>query len=161
MLCALCKKNNAVIHYAEVVDGKIKKLDLCEKCAVEKGLGTQLSFSMGDMLGGMTENFVAQKGALSCETCGMTVEEFRKVGRLGCSECYETFRESLDSMFEQIHRSTKHKGKIPTHLHTEHYKKENILQMEKELKEAIKNEDFEKAAYLRDEIKKTKKALQS
>ena len=159
MDCIICKKHKAVIHYAEIVDGTIKKLDLCEQCAVEKGLGTQLSFSMGDLLGGMTESPSPRKAAQICKRCEMSLDEFRKAGRLGCSDCYDTFGESLINMFEQIHRSTKHKGKIPSHLQSEYYKKENITHMEQEMKDAVKHEDFEKAAFLRDEIHKTKQSL--
>ena len=54
MLCDICKKNKAVIHYAEVINNKVKKLNLCEKCAVAKGVGGQPPFSIGELLGGLT-----------------------------------------------------------------------------------------------------------
>lgn len=158
MLCCVCKQKEAVVHYAEIVDGAIQKQDLCEQCAVEKGLGSSLTFSMGDMLAGITDQNTLEKGATVCPQCNMTLEEFRKCGRFGCDKCYELFSETLTPMLEQIHRSTKHKGKVPVSLHDESYKRENIATLEKELKEAIETEDFEKAAYLRDELKRMKQS---
>ncbi|EKD27585.1 MAG: UvrB/UvrC protein [uncultured bacterium] len=163
MKCIVCEEKEAVIHYAEVINGQIKKLDLCEDCAIKKGLGTQLSFSMGDMLGAMsetTEKDVSEKSvSVSCSKCSMTIEEFRKVGRLGCDKCYEAFEETLNSMLEQIHRSTHHKGKIPGHMISEDCKKENLIKLEQELQVAIESENFEKAAFLRDEIRKIKQNI--
>ena len=158
MLCCVCKQREAVVHYAEIVEGAIQKQDLCEHCAVEKGLGSTLNFSMGDMLAGITDHNTLEKGTIVCPQCNMTLEEFRKCGRFGCDKCYESFSETLMPMLEQIHRSTKHKGKVPVSLHDESFKRENIATLEKELKEAIESEDFEKAAYLRDELKRMKQS---
>ena len=158
MYCVNCKKAKAVIHYAEVIDGQIKKLDLCEKCALEKGIGTNLSFSMADLLGGMTDAVIPEKGVF-CKNCSMTLDEFRKCGRLGCSKCYDYFHDTLIKMIEQIHRATVHKGKIPDNLNKGEFNKENILALEKDLQKAIKDEDYEKAAFLRDEIKRIRTKL--
>ncbi|MBN2145424.1 MAG: UvrB/UvrC motif-containing protein [Candidatus Aureabacteria bacterium] len=184
-LCAICKKKEAVVHYAEILDGVIKKLDLCETCAIEKGIETPTPFSMGDLVGAITE-----RSEETCEQCGMTFDDFRKVGRLGCDLCYETFQESLLSIIEQIHRSTQHKGKIPSRFHEEKkkftakkvkcppeypvqqtpaapfsqedsdaMKLKKIQSLEQDLKSAISAEEFEKAACLRDELKKLKGTL--
>jgi len=154
VLCVQCKKNEAVVHYAEVVDAKITKLDLCEKCAGKKGLWGQSGFSMGDLLGGFTEKATEGIPSLVCPECRMTLEDFRKCGRLGCDQCYEVFKESLLPMIEQIHRSTQHYGKVSVHhLQESPEKKKIVRRLEEAMKKAIKNEDFEKAATFRDELK--------
>lgn len=156
MQCIVCNERPAVIHYAEVVDGHIKKLDLCEQCAIKKGLGAQLSFNMGDLLGGITDDATYENDTLSCPGCNMSLEEFRKCGRLGCNSCYDSFADSLNPMLEQIHRAVSHKGKEPCNIVSDNEIKESLKKMEAELKDAITNEDFEKAALLRDEIRKLK-----
>jgi len=158
MLCENCKKKEAVIHYTEVVDGQMKKIDLCEQCSIEKGIGHNSSFSIGDFVGGITDPFVSEHG-VHCSSCGMSLEEFRAGGRLGCSVCYESFYDYLIKMIEQIHRSVTHKGKVPKRSVIKQSKKEDSKKLEQELKEAIKVEDFEKAAFLRDEIKMIKAKL--
>jgi protein arginine kinase activator len=167
MLCVECKKNEAVVHYAEVVDSKITKLDLCDKCASEKGLWGQSSFSMGDLLGGFAEKTPEGTLSLSCSECKMTLEDFRKRGRLGCDHCYEVFKESLLPMIEQIHRSTQHRGKVPSHHKTTDVyevqenleKKKKCRRLEDAMRKAIENEDFEKAAMFRDKLKVAKEVV--
>lgn len=159
MVCNVCKQKEAIVHYAEIVEGVIQKLDLCEQCALDKGIGNQLSFSMSDMISGITEKNENEKAGIVCSQCSMKIEEFRKSGKLGCDKCYETFSDTILPMLEQIHRSNKHKGKIPSTHPEVQYKQDNISSLEKELRDAIAAEDFEKAAYLRDEIKKAKKTI--
>jgi len=152
--CNHCSKK-AVIHYAEVVDGKIKKVDLCEECAAKIGLNIQSSFSVSDFLGGLTnESSVAGKNETVCGTCSMSYEEFKKKGRLGCSECYRIFNDDLKSVVDQIHHSLQHKGKIPEQSHDPSSKRKRVAELRNELKQAVEEENYEKAAYLRDQIKK-------
>jgi len=49
----------------------------------------------------------------TCETCGCTVEDFRRTGLFGCADCYLTFRFSLETMLPLMHKGTHHLGKIP------------------------------------------------
>ena len=158
MLCDACKKNEAVVHYAEVVNGEIKKLNICEQCAKEKGFGVEVSFSMGDMLGGLIKDSSMEidktvKVENSCRTCGMTYEEFRKTGRLGCDKCYEIFEKKLISILDTIHKHTRHKGKIPKDYRDKFNSIMKIKELNKMLKEAVDNEEFEEAAVLRDKIR--------
>lgn len=155
MKCISCDQE-AVVHYAEVIDGEIKKLDLCEDCAVKKGFGVEPSISIGDLLGGLTEKSIKSKSSLKCPFCELTFEAFKKEGRLGCDECYVTFNDSLIPMIEQIHKSTQHHGKVPLPCLDDSQRRIQVSQMEVELQKAIEQEDFEKAAFLRDEIKNLK-----
>ena len=38
MLCDICKQNVATVHLTQMVEGKTKKVDLCETCSKEKGV---------------------------------------------------------------------------------------------------------------------------
>ncbi len=157
MQCDLCKKNEAIVHYAEIVDGQMKKMNLCEPCAVEKGVGIHASFSIGDLLAGLTETQGKTKEAIeqeTCPNCKMTYKEFRKKGRLGCSVCYDTFKKGLIPLLEAIHKSQKHAGKVPAKARQVVEAVTKLQKLKEELAGAIRKEDFEGAARLRDEIKK-------
>ena len=49
-----------------------------------------------------------------CPVCGRTYSDFRRDGKLGCSECYKVFRGPVTETLRQIHPSTVHVGKIPS-----------------------------------------------
>lgn len=160
MLCDICKKNNAVVHYTEVINEKIKKLNLCEECAMSKGIGVQPPFSIGELLGGLTppvfEPSIADKGTV-CSGCGMTFADFKAAGRLGCPQCYDAFSKSLMPLIRDIQKSTKHIGKIPSTAKEAMGSVVKIRELELRLHEAVKKEEFETAAKLRDEIRKLEK----
>jgi protein arginine kinase activator len=160
MLCDVCKKNQAVVHYTEVVNEKVKKLNLCEECAVSKGIGIQPPFSIGELLGGLTpaglEISSAEK-SITCHSCGMSLAEFKETGRMGCHQCYEAFNKTLMPMINNIHKSTKHIGKVPSNAKESMGLIDKIRELEFKLQEAVKKEEFETAAKLRDQIKNMEK----
>jgi len=159
MLCDSCGKNEAVVHYAEVVNGKMKKMNLCEGCAVNKGVGIHSTFSIADLLGGLTDWEKPKEGeeTAACPVCKMTYADFKKKGRLGCLSCYETFKKSLEPLLEAIHKSDHHVGKVPKKLEASAGNIAKLRKLKDELQGAIASEDFERAARLRDEIKKIEK----
>ena len=53
MLCDICKKNVATVHLTQMVEGKTKKVDLCEACSKEKGVDDPTGFSLADLLLGL------------------------------------------------------------------------------------------------------------
>src|SRR3954471_2412708 len=102
MLCDICKKNVATVHLTQMVEGKTKKVDLCESCSKEKGVDDPTGFSLADLLlglGAAQELVQAASGSdLRCSHCGFTQADFKKAGRLGCAECYTTFADGLESL---------------------------------------------------------------
>jgi protein-arginine kinase activator protein McsA len=82
-----------------------------------------------------------------CPTCGITLLEINKTGKLGCAHCYEFFKDTLNQLLYKLHGSTQHKGK----------KVNELKDLEEQLAVAIKIEDYEKAVKLRDQINKLKK----
>lgn len=164
MLCNICKQNEATVHLTQIVGDKMQKVDLCEACSKEKGVSDPSTFSLADLLlglGSAQELEQAGGGAeIKCPQCGFTQADFKKNGRFGCAECYSAFAEGLESMLKSMHKGVVHKGKVPKAIAQTRDVAEKLKKMQKELDKAIAEEDFERAALLRDEIKDTKKKLE-
>ncbi len=154
MLCHMCKEKEATVLYTEIVDNKVVKMQLCEECAKKKGVTMHAPFSLSDLLAGLTElaTFPAEEMKRKCPGCGMTYVDFRKTGRLGCSQCYSTFEQGMNALLETIHKSNRHVGKIPKRLAGVIAGVKKRQALERKLKEAIEKEAFEKAAVIRDQL---------
>ncbi len=159
MLCNVCEKNEAKVHLTQMVEGKIRKVDLCESCAKEKGIDDPTGFSLADVLTGMEAVQKPQTAPVEssnqadCDFCGYTQAEFKKTGRLGCSHCYEVFEEGLEQVFKTMHRGVRHTGKVPEKLRSSKELQDRSRDLQSRLDEAVSREDFEQAAVLRDELK--------
>ena len=155
MLCDFCKENEATVHFSQVVGDKVKKVDICEACAKAKGFTDPSSIGMlGDMLGEFaTEQMPAEAEGLRCPACGFTLANFKKTGRLGCGVCYETFESGLKPLLKAMHKGERHVGKAPHQAMHARELTERIKTLEQELARAIKDERYEQAAQLRDEIR--------
>ena len=163
MLCCVCKTKEAKVHLTQIVGEKMQKVDLCEQCAAQKGVNDPQGFSLADLLlglGASQEMEQATGGAdVKCPTCGFTHADFKKAGRLGCSECYVTFSEGLEALLKTMHKGTKHTGKVPASLQHSRELADKIKSLEKKLAKAVGEENFEQAAATRDEIKTTRDKL--
>ncbi len=165
MLCDICAKDQATVHLTEIIDDKMTELHLCEECAQKKGAQMESHFGLADLLAGLADMgtpFTASKTKkeerIKCQRCGLTYDDFKKVGRLGCGDCYTAFREALFPLLKRIHGSTQHYGKTPTKKAERIVKVKNELQELKErLQKAIQMEEFEEAAKLRDKIRDIEK----
>ena len=93
MLCDVCKCNDATVFLTQILEGKMHKVNLCEACSKEKGVQDPTSFALADLLLGIGAAEEIEKGAPTqkCPVCGFSQADFKKTGRLGCSECYVTF----------------------------------------------------------------------
>lgn len=159
MLCDNCGKRPATNHYTTIIDGEKKTADLCAQCASELGYDNFFTPAMDfmDLFSGFP--FMPQKkmdapvsDTKTCPLCGSTLNDISDSGRVGCAECYSTFREFLNPYIKRIHGSATHTGRSP-----KSYKDspEKILsKLRGELNVAIAAEDFEHAAKLRDEIRR-------
>ena len=94
-----------------------------------------------------------QHEEIRCPLCGRTYSDFRKTGKLGCGECYKTFRSPLSVTLKQIHQNPIHKGKVPKSFDSIIRKKRELENLKKQLSDAVKTEDYELAAKLHKEIK--------
>ena len=151
MLCSECGKNEATVHITEIEDNSVGKVHLCEECARKKGIDMSPPESLSEIISGMAEIKTSPEDeGLTCRSCGLTLKDMKTSGRLGCGQCYITFKESLDPLIKTLHKAVYHTGKVPSA-----FEKiaGDIQLLRKELQEAVKKEEYEKAARLRDRIK--------
>ena len=96
-----------------------------------------------------------QNVAVSCTKCGLSYAEFKKSGKLGCQNCYTTFRGSISQALKNIHGTNEYKGKIPrgqANKYTDMIIKRELAENRVLLKKAVEAEEFEQAAKYRDII---------
>ncbi|MDP4133278.1 MAG: UvrB/UvrC motif-containing protein [Bacillota bacterium] len=152
MLCERCKQNPATMHYTQVINGQVTEYHLCEACAREENI----SFDMPefDLINLFAPKREVKSAGLICPFCKTTLNEFRETGIAGCHKCYEVFEPVILPMLEGFHGCSKHKDvkKEAKPLTAE----DKIEKLQKELGEAVKAEEYEKAASIRDEIKALK-----
>ena len=158
-MCSVCKEKPATVFLTNITaDEKAQKLDLCDDCAKAKGLDNNLTifpFAADAMLGlGAAQEIEAAGGGVEtrCPRCGFTQADFKKSGRLGCAECYQTFAEGLSGLLKTMHKGTQHVGKAPAALRESRDVSERVKALQKKLARAVEDENFEQAAELRDEI---------
>jgi protein arginine kinase activator len=176
MICQECNQRPAALHFTKIINGEKTEVHLCEKCAQEKGemfiFNGESGFTFNNLLAGLLNidpNFQKpsqspfhQEEILQCDSCSMTFPQFLKVGRFGCSQCYETFKEQLIPVLRRLHSGNwAHNGKIPKRIGGGIYLRKQIEELKSNLKDSIANEEFEKAAEIRDEIRKLEKKIAS
>ncbi|MDP3919676.1 MAG: UvrB/UvrC motif-containing protein [Candidatus Omnitrophota bacterium] len=164
MNCNVCGVNEATIHLTEIVNNQMVEIHLCDTCAQEKGTDFKTHFNLGDLLMGLSSldqaNASSEKRlAKVCPNCGMSYEEFGKSGRLGCSECYEAFAKMLLPLIQRVQRATHHLGKKPTKISRSVRTTYDLRLLQDRLRKSVDSEEFEKAAMLRDEIKRIEDRL--
>lgn len=159
-VCDNCGSGAAVVHLTQINDNEMSTYHLCETCAAAKGLetaGQQVDAPLGDFLAQMVdEPDPSESGhqAEACSFCGLSFVDFRETGRLGCPHCYTTFESYLKGLLRRVHGSTQHVGKIylspdPTRTELE----ERLERLRRKLRTAVEQEDFERAAEIRDRIR--------
>ena len=159
MVCDNCGSTDAVVHLTQIVNNEMSMHHLCEKCAAEKGLESAPepgNFPLTDFLAQMGPETVedAEPSDVHCSYCGLTFQDFRHTGRLGCPHCYETYSTHLRRLLRRIHGGTQHVGKV--YLPPDPSASEMELRLEglrRKLNRAVAAEDFERAAEIRDEIR--------
>jgi len=167
MKCDICNEREATVHLTEVINDEVTKLHLCEECARRKSEEMQSHFGLTDLLSSLMDvgsafpaEEKAQRVAKRCPSCGMTYQDFRETGRLGCGTCYETFEKNLSTLLRKIHGSDKHVGKMPYHGKKAEKDQDDLQRLKEELEELVRSEEFEKAALLRDRIKDLEKKIE-
>ncbi|MDF1543518.1 MAG: UvrB/UvrC motif-containing protein [bacterium] len=165
MICQDCKKREAQVHLTQIINNEKMSLSLCKECAAARGFHSPLEnmpFPLAEILSGIGAKMPssltkAKTEGLACKQCGLTFDEFARLGRFGCSECYTTFRESLQTIMRKIHGASLHRGKTPGLLETDKDSQPLPIReeerLEKQLSKAIEDEDFERAAEIRDKLK--------
>lgn len=160
MLCQICGKNPATVHFTEIHDQKMSEIHVCAGCAEEKGLHAAgpKSFDISELIAGMVDTMTNTEeervGKVQCPRCGLRYSSFKETGRLGCSECYTAFQFQLRPLLRRIHGDTRHKGKAPARDGEGVSRSRQVQRLHDELRRAVEREEFERAAELRDEIRR-------
>jgi protein arginine kinase activator len=156
MKCQKCTKQ-ATLHITEIItEEQFEELHLCEDCAnkylyepQQKGGGKGFPAAVASE----ESEEVSALNQRECPVCGIKFVEFRNTGRLGCPHDYQEFREELTALLENIHGETRHCGKTPRRLPQNKQTQAELIQLRKQLQQAVVKEDYEEAARLRDRIR--------
>ena len=172
MKCHLCGKNEATIHYVEIVDGQKTSQWICLECAEKEGiaLGEPAPLSHGGLeafLGGMLSSTGGgQRSAPEthaegpvCEVCGYPYGQFRERWLLGCPACYGAFREQLLPVLRRYHGDVRHVGKVPRSRGPRAALGREVARLKSLLQQAVDQESYEEAARLRDEIREKERQI--
>lgn len=166
MMCQNCGQRAATTHIKTIVNGQLSESHLCSQCAKQQGYGHMLSEwnGFGSLLGGLLPETQTQEKR--CPGCGASFRQIKGSGRIGCAECYNTFRSQLIPVIERVHGAARHRGKVPggsaLRVQEENRQLMNVKEQKpvseidekkKLLQKAIETQDFERAAVLRDQIK--------
>lgn len=156
MQCDVCHDKEATVFLTQIVGGKMQKVNMCEACSKEKGVNDPTGFELADLLLGMgaAQDIERLPDSSKCPVCGFTQADFKKTGRLGCSACYEVFTEGLDSMLKNMHKGCEHVGKAPAVFLKDRNQSARIKDLQTDLEEAVAAEEYERAADLRDQIRR-------
>lgn len=169
MLCQHCSKAQATTHIKRVINGEATEQHLCAACAKKLGLDgffDDFSLSIPNIFAGFFSDAVpalAGRQTERCDTCGSSFDEIVRTGMVGCADCYDTFYDRLLPSIQRIHGRAKHAGKHPTQTVTaasedaqapqKEPAEDKIAALERQMQQAVENQNFEQAAVLRDQIK--------
>ena len=169
MLCEVCKKRTATVFYTENTNGKTRAFSLCGECAAklrEKGDIRDITSMVGSFADPFSDlhdelfhgffgipTLKAVSSERKCPECQSTYADIEKSGKVGCPACYTAFEDELSRLIRSLHGTTSHAGSVPSR-HRAKQERENLIKQKKqELRNAVQNEDYERAAILRDEIR--------
>lgn len=158
--CSACSKPS-VYHITILEDGEVRELHFCENHFHEymsnpddltpeepdepelfAGIDVDVDVDMAD-----------EEEGLTCPNCGITFKEFREQGRFGCPQDYIVFEKRLMPLLENIHNDTEHVGKIPKRAPNTSQMQFELIRLRRDLATAVEDEDYERAAEIRDEIR--------
>jgi protein arginine kinase activator len=154
--CTECKRPIAV-YYTEIVDDNITHTCMCSECPVLRRRlhgtpHTDHTFSLGEAGTGLV-----------CGNCGTTLDAIKLGALLGCDVCYDVFNDILIAEMVAAGklpaRAASAKKNIPVHIGRSRGEMQEmsaaarLLALHEALNEMLKSEDYEQAAFLRDQIK--------
>ncbi len=173
MKCDRCE-NEATVQELTIRNNVRIERHLCEQCARQLGLSSQTTMPLSELLTkyvlatgqGVSSHAPKQAPPTECPSCRMSWSEFRQVDRLGCADCYSVFEAQLGPLLERWHEGgVRHTGKSPARAASRSAaaqdqascaaeRTQRILMLRKQLDQAVLAEQYERAAALRDEIRR-------
>ncbi len=154
MQCQSCNEKPATVHLTEIVEGEKHEVHLCEDCARSEGVNPLSAQNLFTHLMDVAKGPASSEEQIVCDTCGLSYQEFRQRGRLGCSEDYKLFKEGLTQLLDRIHGSSQHLGKIPARAGAGLRVERELMELKRELGRVVQREEYERAAEIRDRIRR-------
>lgn len=150
MKCDVCSQE-ATVFLTQIINGQMTTVNLCETCSKEKGVTDTMGFGLAEAF--LSPAQLKSGEELACESCGFTQGQLKKIGRMGCPECYTTFRDGLDSLLTAMHKGTRHIGKVPRGRAVVNADMQrNLAALREQLQKAVAEERYEEAARFKTEI---------
>ena len=156
--CDLCGKGAATMKVSQLdKDGKVTEISICVECASQRGFAEvqKLKANNAEIITELKTRIDEGDSRLVCPNCGLSYAEFKRQGRLGCAECYVSFHDQLVPLIRRIHDAVQHVGRTASGGRKQAQMKMSIQKLREALSGAIQAEDYEKAAALRDQLRKT------
>ena len=149
----------SVYHSKLIVNGVSQSTNLCRDCAIKEGVFNNQPVSMFDDILSSFSSFLGfeEVGDISCPVCKTSLKEFKTTGKLGCPNCYETFRDEINNLIKKIAPFDKHKQqeiKQEKPKAKKLTKEEKILNLRAEMALAVSEERYEDAAKIKKQIAK-------
>ena len=182
MLCENCEKKEANVRYSENINGVKKEMHLCEDSSRKLGITDEMDFKIpsldfSNLFGSFLEDFstpdfiplVNEVKLIKCDSCGSTFDDIINTGRYGCANCYDVFEDRMDPILKKLQGANRHNGRLgkvsdnsikfdkKEEQKTQNSGDNKLEKLQEDLKQAIKEERYEDAAKIRDEIKKMSK----
>jgi protein arginine kinase activator len=157
-LCDLCGKGDGTMKVSQLdKDGKVTEMSICAECARQRGFTEveKLKANNAEIITELKTRIDEGDSKLVCPSCGLSYAEFKRQGRLGCAECYVSFHDQLVPLVRRIHDAVQHVGRTASGGRKQAQIKMNVQKLREALSGAIQDEDYEKAAALRDQLKRT------
>jgi protein arginine kinase activator len=164
MNCDNCNDDH-VVHIKLKIDGEEHWIHWDEAEAKANGFHSIFDnelFPLPDIIASALEKDLPAKydseNNPRCPDCGLSFLELLDIGRIGCARCYTAFADQMDILLDKIHGASRHVACGPRKTSPEAEKTETRLSkkdnLKLELKKAIETENYERAARLRDKLKK-------
>ena len=107
--------------------------------------------SVADILSGLLRS-AGTAGGHVCPQCGATWPDCVKRG-LGCSQCYAVFHREIRRVLTGRGSRIRHVGRVPLRLVAHRRFLKDIDDLNGELRAALRREDYEQAAAIRNKLK--------
>lgn len=146
-VCTECKKP-CTLFITLVAGGKAMTYSCCAHCP--SSMTSPLAGSLPSQILGIKLDIPMPKIQGSCPSCGFRWADFERTHRIGCPKCYEAHTQDLLPTLSRIQPGISHSGRRPQP--SEIDLKNRLQKAKDELAQAVKNEEFETAAALRDQI---------
>lgn len=163
MICDLCKKNEAVIFLESIGKNGKRKINLCPECAISRGIQAPVSAQNAQNLAAVFKEIEEKEEALDvnskrlCPVCGKSLFAVLETGMAGCPECYEVFKQDITASLKEHGITGPYSGSMPSRLSGFRNSLTDRADLQAKLEEAVRSENYEKAAVYRDFLKALEK----